>query len=215
MFDINPQIKIENQVSSNVIKENGKSITTESSIINRSAIINDTIINKEVKNSSSKNGLLSYFNMEIIHDSPIANALGLLLITLGGSFSCGALFLLITPQLLPVKISGLSFASQIILNILDIMPGILFPIIDISSYDLFTISIVSLIISGNLILLGLGIIRKSNTARWSLVFIFILSFVFDFITFISKGLLGAPTSVLGIGLNIVFLTVLVRNKYWV
>jgi hypothetical protein len=150
-----------------------------------------------------KNELLKRFN----NNTLLADALSIASITFGVILLVGGLFVTVLATSLPAKMSGADSTTQRVVFAMSQIPGIPLNLEDLVNNGLATPGIVSWIIGFEVLLVGLGLWAKSKLAKWVAIVIFSVAAYFDFVRFLFLGLLGSPSSLIGIFVNgsIVFL----------
>lgn len=143
-------------------------------------------------------------NLHPIHFSKlnIEDMLFLITITFGVSLLVGGLSITIFAASLPAKVSGIDATTKSVVFVMGQIPGIPFELSDlINNGGLTWVGIALWIVGLNILLIGLGLWARSKLAKWVAVMFFSAAAFFDFIQFLLSGLLGSPTSVVGIFVN--------------
>jgi hypothetical protein len=150
---------------------------------------------------------------QIFNQTYIPDTLFLISVTMGIVLMIAGLATIILPTTLPSQFSDLNLLQNSITQILSILPGIPLIIQDLSSYGLTAIGITTWIVGIDLLAVGLGLWRKNNLAKWVAILIFALGAYFDFVQFLLSGLIGAPTAIIGLALNVLVLFLLWKANF--
>jgi lysylphosphatidylglycerol synthetase-like protein (DUF2156 family) len=121
-----------------------------------------------------------------------------LVITFGVVSLIGGVSLMITG-------SGASAqTTQSTVSAFNWIPGIPFSINSLSNSSVSTIGLASWLVGLDLLLVGLGLWVRHKLARLAAMIIFVLAACCQFVQFISLGALGAPSSVLQLFVDVIF-----------
>ena len=144
-----------------------------------------------------KNGLLAHFSKPII-----PNLLLILSVTLGVVLLIGGLAIVLFAASLPAKVSGIDATTKAVVFVMGQIPGIPFELSDfIDNGGLTVLGIALWVVGLNILFIGLGIWVRSKLAKWIGLVFFSTAAFFDFTQFLLFGLLGSPTSIVGVFAN--------------
>ncbi len=157
------------------------------------------------KPKDTKKSLKSYIDRikELFLNRPlVTDIISKLIITFGVVLLIAGLYLMLSdPSLTQTPLSN--SAVQSATAIISWVPGLPFNAGELTNSSVTTIGLVSWIVGIDLLLVGLGVWIRHRLARLVSLSIFILAAVFQFIEFITRGINGAPMSVLLLAVNAV------------
>ena len=137
------------------------------------------------------------------------NVLSTLVIAAGIVLLIGGLFLMFADSN-PTQ-TGSSLPSHSVASIMSIIPGIPFYMGDLTQSGTDIIGLASWIVGLDLLLIGLGLWVRHRLAQLAAMSVFTLAAYFNFIQFLLNGLLGSPTSVFEMSVDILLLYILVTR----
>jgi hypothetical protein len=142
--------------------------------------------------------------------SNIADILFVVTVTVGVISLVGGLSIVLLAASLPAKVSGVDATTKSVVFVMSQIPGIPFELSDlINSGGLTWVGIALWVVGFDVLLIGLGLWARSKLAKWVALIVFSVATFFDLVQFLLLGLLGSPSSVIGIfgnGLIVYLLT---------
>jgi hypothetical protein len=140
---------------------------------------------------------LTYFNK-----ARVADIVFLLTVTFGVISLVGGFSIILFTASLPARISGISAVEESVIFVVSQIPGIPLEFGDlISSGGLNAVGVALWIMGFNILLIGLGLWTKSKAAKWIAFGVFSVATFMEFVQFLLLGVLGSPSSVVGIFVN--------------
>jgi hypothetical protein len=134
--------------------------------------------------------------------SNIADMLFVATVTFGVISLVGGLSIVLFAASLPAKVSGVDAAIASVVFVMSQIPGIPFELGDlINSGGLTLVGIALWVVGFDVLLVGLGLWARSKLAKWVALMVFSVAAFFDLVQFLLLGLLGSPSSVIGIFVN--------------
>jgi hypothetical protein len=134
--------------------------------------------------------------------SNIADTLFVVTVTAGVISLVGGLSIVLFAASLPAKVSGVDAMTKSVVFVMNQIPGIPFELSDLSNSGGLTLVGIALWVMGfDVLLLGLGLWARSKLAKWVALMVFSVAAFFDLAQFLLLGLLGSPSSVIGIFVN--------------
>lgn len=131
----------------------------------------------------------------------ITDLMAKLIITFGVVLIVGGLYLLISNPDNAAQAVTASQTRQSAVSIVNWVPGIPFNIGDLATLGTSTIGLICWITGVDLLLVGLGLWVRHKFARIAAITIFVFAASFQFIQFITLGLLGSPISILQVSID--------------
>ena len=111
-------------------------------------------------------------------------------ITIGVVMIVGGLYLMVANP------SGLAQTTQSVASTLDWIPGVPFYIGDLINNGAAIMGLVIWILGIDFLVLGLGLWVRHRYARLTAIIIFLLAAFFQFVQFLSVGIIGSPASII-------------------
>jgi lysylphosphatidylglycerol synthetase-like protein (DUF2156 family) len=115
-----------------------------------------------------------------------------LVITFGVVLMIGGLYLMITDP------SALNQAAQSMVSTVGWVPGIPFYIGNLANSSASTAGLIAWLVGLDLLLVGLGLWVRHKLARFTATIVFGLAAFFQFIQFLDTGIIGSPSSAVGL-----------------
>jgi hypothetical protein len=134
--------------------------------------------------------------------SNIADMLFVVTVTFGVISLVGGLSIVSFAASLPAKVSGVGETTKSVMFVMSQIPGIPFELSDLINSGSLTLAGIALWVVGfDVLLIGLGLWARSKLAKWVALMVFSAAAFFDLVQFLLLGLLGSPSSVIGIFVN--------------
>lgn len=150
----------------------------------------------------------------VFKESVIAKFLVLFPMALGLSWLAFGSVLMVASSGLLVDAYGIKLEGQFASSIVGQFPGVPLPLGELNSQGAAVIGLSITVLGLDMLLVGLGLWTRNKLARWLAIVIFGLAAYFDFVQFLLLGLLGAPTSTIGIAVNSLMVYTLLKCKIW-
>jgi lysylphosphatidylglycerol synthetase-like protein (DUF2156 family) len=141
------------------------------------------------------NKLRKYLSNRIL----ITDLISKLVITFAVVLIIGGLYLIITDP------AGSTLATQTLISPINWIPGIPFYVGKLANLSTSAAGLASWITGIDLLLVGMGLWVRHKAARLVALMIFSLGALFQFVEFVSVGILGAPASFIELCLSGIFL----------
>ncbi|MGA2523398.1 MAG: hypothetical protein ABSF65_04510 [Candidatus Bathyarchaeia archaeon] len=129
----------------------------------------------------------------------ITDLISKLLITFGVVLILGGVYLIITDP------AGSTPATQNMISSINWIPGIPFYMGNLANLSASTSGLASWFTGFDLLLVGMGLWVRHKVARLVALMIFSLAALFQFVEFVSVGILGSPTAFIELCLSVIFL----------
>jgi hypothetical protein len=142
------------------------------------------------------------FNTYLSDYALITDLISKFTLTFGVILIVGGLYLMIGNPEAPVYVAQTTrVGNQIILTVVDWIPGIPFSVADLGGLDAVVAGSAYWIVGVDLLLVGLGLWVRHKFARLAGVIIFGVAAFFQFAQLMLSGVLGAPMSIFGFLIN--------------
>jgi lysylphosphatidylglycerol synthetase-like protein (DUF2156 family) len=147
---------------------------------------------------SSVNTVKKYLSDRLL----ITDLISKLVITFAVVLIIGGLYLIITDP------PGSTLSTQAMVSSISWIPGIPFFMGNLANLSAVAAGLAYWFIGIDLLLVGMGLWVRHKVARIMALMIFLLAALFQFVEFVSVGILGAPAAFIGLCLNVIFLYLL-------
>jgi hypothetical protein len=157
---------------------------------------------EEAKKKATPKKSLRDILSKFLSDLPlVSDIIAKLIITFGVVLLISGLYLILVDSNLLGQEPLSDTAMQTATGIISWVPGIPLNASDLGSYNVTVIGIVAWIVGIDLLLVGLGVWARHRLALLAAMVIFALAAGFQFFQFFTLGIVGAPSSLVGLFIN--------------